>query len=105
MKRIAIVLLVLWLVLVGCGEQRIRVENGETLDRDEQESLYDQRAEQQSEPDISGKGVVYWTQSGTKYHKDPTCSFLKNAKELLSGTIAQAANHGADSPCSRCSGG
>ncbi len=105
MKRVVLVLLVLALALIGCSAQRIRTENGEELGRDEQQSLYDDRLEQQGEPDISAKGTVYWTQSGTKYHRDPACSYIKNAKELHSGTVAEAANHGASSPCSRCGGG
>lgn len=105
MKRFVLVLLVFALALVGCSAQRIRTENGEELGRDEQQSLYDARLELQSEADISAKGTVYWTQSGTKYHRDPACSYIKNAKELHFGTVAEAANHGASNPCSRCGGG
>lgn len=105
MKRFTLFILVLALALVGCSEQRMRTENGEELGRDEQQSLYDDRLEQQGEPDVSAKGTVYWTQSGTKYHRDPACSYIKNAKELHSGTVAEAANYGASNPCSRCGGG
>jgi hypothetical protein len=29
---------------------------------------------------------------------------LRNAKQLFSGSVAEAVNHGAESPCSRCGG-
>ena len=105
MRRLLILLLACLLVFSGCAATGMTVQEGETLSREEQKSLYDQRVEQQPEPEISGKGEVYWTPSGSKYHKDPACSYLSNSKQILSGTLAQAANHGADSPCSRCAGG
>lgn len=105
MKRAMLGLLVLLLCLSACTQQGIHVHNGENLSPEEQQSLYEARLEQESEPEIEGQGVVYWTSNGSKYHKNPACSYLKNAKQVLSGTLAEAANYGADSPCSRCAGG
>lgn len=106
MRKSFIVLLLLLFVFAACREQGgMEVVSGEALSPEEQQSLYEARTEQGSEPDVSVKGKVYWTKNGTKYHKDPKCSYLKNAKELQSGTAAEAANHGASGPCSRCGGG
>ncbi len=105
MRKACIVLLLVLFAFAACSEQSgIEVVSGEVLSPEEQQSLYEARTEQQSEPDVSVKGKVYWSKNGTKYHKDPKCSYLKNAKELQSGTAAEAANHGASGPCSRCGG-
>lgn len=106
MRKAGCVALLLLVCLVGCNAQGgIEASSGQVLCPEEQESLYEQRLEQQGEPNVSAKGTVYWSKSGSKYHKDPDCSYLKNAQELQSGTAAQAANHGASDPCSRCAGG
>lgn len=106
MRRICVVLLLLLLFLSGCrSEQGIEIVSGELLSPEQQQSMYDEQQSLKPDPNIGGKATVYWTPSGSKYHKDPDCSYLKNAKELYSGTIAQAVNHCADAPCSRCAGG
>ena len=106
MRKVYLITLVLLLAMVGCNAQgNVEASSGEPLSREEQASLYEERLEHGSEPNVSAKGTVYWAPSGTKYHKDPKCSYLKNTKEVLSGTAAQAANHGAGEPCSRCAGG
>lgn len=95
--------LLLALILVGCSVPNgTEVASGEELLPEEQRSLYEQREEQEGELGNAFKGTVYWTQSGTKYHKDKNCSYIKNAKQLQSGKIEQAINHGASEPCSRC---
>jgi hypothetical protein len=105
MRRACLIALVL-VFLAGCQAQGgVEASSGEPLTPEEQASLYEERLEQEGEPNAGIKGTVYWTPSGEKYHKDPNCSYLKNAKEVLSGTAAQAANHGASEPCSRCAGG
>lgn len=106
MRRTCLILCVLLLVLTGCSQfGGHEPSQGKALSPEEQQSLYEERLEQDGEPNVSARGTVYWTASGTKYHRDPGCSYLKNAKEVLSGTVAQATNHGASLPCSRCSGG
>ena len=105
MRRACLIALVL-VFLAGCRAQGgVEASSGEPLTPEEQASLYEERLEHEGEPKAGIKGTVYWTPSGEKYHKDPNCSYLKNAKEVLSGTAAQAANHGASEPCSRCAGG
>ena len=103
MKRFVCIALLLLLVFAGCSVPSGKeISSGEVLSPEEQASLYEDQSLQDG---VLVKGTVYWSQSGTKYHKDPNCSHLKNVKQLQSGTIAQATNHGASSPCSRCAGG
>jgi hypothetical protein len=104
MRRAYLVCLVLLLLLCGCSDGGVSFVNGETLSHAQQESLYESRVQESEEPEIGEKGVVYYTPNGTKYHKDPECSYLRNAKQLFSGSVAEAVNHGAESPCSRCGG-
>ena len=106
MRRGVLIVCLCVLAFSGCavpGDNE--VSSGDVLIPEEQQSLYQARLEQEGEQNVSVKGTVYWTPNGTKYHKDARCSSLKNAKEVLSGTIAQATNHGADEPCLRCTGG
>ena len=105
MRRVCLTVCVVLLFLVGCRTQSgVEISSGEPLSHSEQQSLFEQRSKQESEPDASTRGTVYWTSGGTKYHKSTDCSYIQNAKELQSGTVAQAINHGADGPCSRCFG-
>ena len=104
MRRFLLVSLLLVFVLTAC-ESADALDAGEVLTPQEQQSLYDARQEQSDMPDTNDKAIVYWTSSGTKYHKDAGCSYIKNAKEIHNGTVAQAINYGASSPCSRCAKG
>ena len=103
MKRLCTVLLVGLLCFAGCTEARLRVVEGQELQASEQQSLYEQM--QHATPDQGMSVKVYWTPSGTRYHKDAACSYLKNSKNVMSGTLDVAINQGADLPCSRCAGG
>ena len=56
-----------------------------------------------SEPDTDDTGIiVYWTESGSVWHKSASCSHIKNSTNLLAGTVTQAKNAGKSNPCSRC---
>ena len=51
----------------------------------------------------SGAQVYYWTAGGDKYHIDPNCYSLKNAKyPVQHGSIQDAANNGKKDPCRIC---
>ena len=103
MRKFGVFVLLLLLTLVGCSERgAVEASSGAPLTPEEQQSLYEQRQELDGQDIPSYKGTVYWTQSGSKYHKDPNCSYIRNAKQLQSGKIEQAINHGASEPCSRC---
>ncbi len=102
-KAIAVLL---WVVLfVGCASGGVVEHDGTELTPDQLESIYQSRVEENPDPELTVKGTVYFSASGTKYHLDPECTYLKRASQVYSGTVAEAANHGADSPCSRCGGG
>ena len=106
MRRLCVIACALLLIFAGCSmQQGTENSSGEPLSFEEQQSLYQDRLDQQGEPDLNAKGTVYWTSGGSKYHKDAHCSYIANAKELQSGTVAQAVNYGASEPCSRCAHG
>ncbi len=46
--------------------------------------------------------IVYWTESGSVWHKSTSCSHLKNSKNILSGSVSDAEESGKTKPCSRC---
>ncbi len=92
-------------LLVGCASGGTVKHDGTEMTPEEHASLYQSRVEQDPDPELTVKGTVYFSASGTKYHLDPECVYLKRASKVYSGTVAEAANHGADSPCSRCGGG
>ena len=96
------VALICTLALTGCAAQGVVEHDGAELTPQEHASLYQSREEEHPDPVLTEKRTVYYTESGTKYHFDPECTYLKRASKVYSGTPAQAANHGADSPCSRC---
>ena len=64
-----------------------------------QKSLLEEKNQPATPPE---KIECYYTASGSVYHKDRNCSFLKNAKEVLGGTIEEATVTRALRPCSRC---
>ena len=101
----ALTALLLAVLLVGCASGGITQHDGTELTPEAHESLYQSRVEESPDPELTVKGTVYFTASGTKYHLDPECTYLQKASQVYSGTLAEAANHGADSPCSRCAGG
>ena len=106
MRRLCVMMCALLLIFAGCSmQQETEISSGEPLSFEEQQSLYQERLDQQREPNVNAKDTVYWTSGGSKYHKDAHCSYSANAKELQSGTVAQAVNYGASEPCSRCAQG
>jgi len=46
--------------------------------------------------------VVYWTESGTVWHKNADCSHIKNSSKIFSGKISDAQDAGKSKACSRC---
>lgn len=101
-KLYVVIALLCALALTGCAQQGIVEHDGTELTPAEHASLYQSREEEHPDPELTEKRTVYYTQSGTKYHLDPECTYLQRANTVYSGSVAEAANHGADSPCSRC---
>lgn len=52
--------------------------------------------------ELAADTQVYWTDSGQVWHTDRTCSSLKQAKSVRTGTVAEAEYAGKNRPCSYC---
>lgn len=105
MKKVCIIIAIFLLcMLCSCAADGIMEHDGTELAGDELESMYQSQQEADPDPQVQGNGRVYWTASGKKYHRDPECTYLSRAKQIYSGSMAEAADHGADSPCSGCGG-
>lgn len=103
MKRIAIVLAALLLFLLAACAKDDGFDAGKTLTGEELEELQKSLLEEKNQPVTPPEKVeCYYTAGGSVYHKDRNCSFLKNAKEVLGGTIEEATVTRALRPCSRC---
>ena len=46
--------------------------------------------------------IVYWTDSGSVWHKSTDCTHIKNSTNLYAGTVAAAQSAGKSKACSRC---
>ena len=101
MKRAVIVLAALFLLLfAGCAKSD-GFDAGETLSGEELEQMQKSLLEEKNQPATPPEKIeCYYTASGSVYHKDRNCSFLKNAKEVLGGTIEEATVTRALRPCS-----
>lgn len=53
--------------------------------------------------DLAEDGDVFWTKSGSLWHKKQTCSYLANSKTLYHGSVEEAKMNGKEKACSRCS--
>ena len=54
-------------------------------------------------PNIGENEMVYWTESGTKYHIYRDCQSLKNSENVLSGTLSEAKESKKAECCKYCS--
>lgn len=52
--------------------------------------------------DNNVKETVYWTESGSVWHTTNKCRYLKNSKNVLSGSIEEAKEAGKTKVCSGC---
>ncbi len=52
------------------------------------------------EPDTAE--TVYWTESGSVWHKSAECGYLRKSKGTLSGAVSEAIDAGKEKPCSSC---
>lgn len=52
---------------------------------------------------LTGQNIVYWTESGGKYHLTPDCHHIKNRATIISGTVQEAkASKGITDLCETC---
>ena len=91
------------LLLTACA-QTDRFEGGRPISREDLESmsaaLFETESPTESEP--HSPSVVYWTEGGSVYHRDPHCSHLAKADKVSSGYVGNAIMYGKDRPCSLC---
>lgn len=91
------------LTLSACAPSH-EFEGGRPISREELESMSEAlfETEAPTEGETSLPGIVYWTDSGSVYHRDPNCRHLTKAEKVKSGYIGNAEMYGKDRPCSVC---
>lgn len=47
--------------------------------------------------------TVFWTESGTVWHLFKNCGYLKESKNILSGSVKEALEEGKEKVCTNCS--
>lgn len=115
-RGIAAVLLVL--LLCGCASEGSGFDVTETVTPEQIRSMLESAEEslraaetttlllpQTSEPEtavVSDAETVYWSPSGSVWHTDPACASLKQAKSVLSGSVADAEAAGKARVCRIC---
>ena len=52
--------------------------------------------------ELDNNEVYYWTANGEVLHKDGKCRYLKNSKEIQSGSAEEAFKAGKKRKCSSC---
>lgn len=103
MKRILLCIFALALfVFTSCAKED-DFDAGKTLSGGELKELQEKLLEEKNRPqELPDDAECYFSATGSVYHKDKNCSYLKKAKEVLAGTIEEAQAAGALRPCSRC---
>ncbi len=48
--------------------------------------------------------IVYWTESGSVWHKSGSCNHIKSNPNLFAGTVTEAKKAGKSHACSQCYG-
>ncbi len=103
MKKALICFFAFLLFLLAACARNDGFDAGETLSGEELEALQERLLEEKNHPqELPENAECYYTASGSVYHKDRNCSFLRNAKTVLAGTVEEAQAAGAYRPCSRC---
>ena len=75
-------------------------ERREALIAEEREAV--QSVPEAREPEEEETFVCYYTEKGGKWHVRENCQYLKNSKEILSGSYESALAAGKVTPCSAC---
>lgn len=104
MKTIKILLtLVLCLtILASCKiGNDIKQHGGILADRDVVSSIL-KELEDKKNSSLAEDGDVFWSLSGTIWHKSADCSYLSNSKEVYHGTLEDAKLEGKERECTRC---
>ncbi len=51
---------------------------------------------------LAAEGDVFWTESGTLWHSTYNCSYIRNSKNIIHGSLDEALLAGKTGACSRC---
>ena len=94
------------------NDEKMSLIQQEILEGEETETgAEDKSAENSSSSDESDTSfesdsdlntIVYWTVTGSVWHKSPSCSHIKNNPNILAGTVRQAMEAEKTKACSRC---
>ena len=111
-------LVILSVSFCSCGfdESRNNLSGGVLLDDDkiseikneilsgkaEVESIEETTVSDESETDTGE--IVYWTESGSVWHKSGSCNHIKSNPNLFAGTVTEAKKAGKSHACSQCYG-
>ena len=123
-RRIYAALLCLLLALSSCVQAGVGVDVTETVSAeqiramiaDAEESMRaaqeetDAPTEQTTPaetvlPEAPTDDIVYWSGSGEVWHTTRDCASLKRAKQIFSGSVADAQAAGRERACKTCGGG
>ena len=84
------------------------LNSSDTTDAVTTEKSTDVSTEQESERETGSctdseddEELVYWLQSGSYWHSDPNCRYIKG-KEVVSGTVNEAIEQGKKRLCKSC---
>lgn len=101
------------LALAACGKDKtkdapisadeLRLQREKLLEQNSEAELPVSRTPVEEEPVQEEDEIVcYYTEKGGKWHIRESCQYLKNSKEILSGSYESALAAGKVTPCSAC---
>ncbi len=96
-------LLLIMLLISACASEPVYIAN--EIDADELWTVSENivLTESAGETEKKWNGVtVYYTESGSVWHKSADCSALKKSKNVIEGTQEQAESEGKERACKKC---
>ena len=100
--KILLTLVLCFTILVSCKiDDDIKQHGGILADRDIVSSIL-KELEDKKNSSLAEDGDVFWSLSGTIWHKSADCSYLSNSKEVYHGSIEDAKLEGKVRECTRC---
>ena len=112
MKKFVLVLIALLTIvqLVSCAphsQGQYEFDPGETLSRDELESVFSSDSQEDTTPNetemiVDNETVVYFTDGGTKYHLFLDCQSLSRSTNIKTSTLGNYSEHKKKDCCKYC---
>ena len=100
--NLVILMLSICLFLPACNSETDGRYTGILANEDVVSSIRQDIADKENSL-LANKDHVFWSESGTLWHKNPKCSYLANSETVLHGTEEEAKLEGKVKGCSRCS--